>query len=276
MNELANHSTIAEIVACYQVLCATVRRAFVDLQAAEAAMNAALCNGRDSIKRVDILHDGHRKATRLDRVDDVIDRARRNTWGAIVQRLGLRRSMPEKRALELDKQLEDGDLPEVTEENVASFAHQYMARLDEMFAEKAAECFEWLRPNSRSAAHRYKRNSELEVPRKVIIAGVMEGFCGALSVRYGCRWYDWGARLTALETLLKALDGKGHSTDNWRSDLHTAIDASCKANKYSGATEYFKFRACKNGNLHLEFLRPDLLARFNELAGGARLRPAAE
>jgi len=35
----------------------------------------------------------------------------------------------------------------------------------------------------------------------------------------------------------------------------------------TGETEYFKFKACKNGNLHLEFKRMDLVSKLNQLAG---------
>lgn len=40
-----------------------------------------------------------------------------------------------------------------------------------------------------------------------------------------------------------------------------------------GETDLFAFRCCANGNLHLRFRRLDLLARFNQIAGGRRLRP---
>ena len=40
-----------------------------------------------------------------------------------------------------------------------------------------------------------------------------------------------------------------------------------------GETPLFGFRVFRNGNLHIEFKRPDLLDRLNRIAGGARLRP---
>lgn len=34
-----------------------------------------------------------------------------------------------------------------------------------------------------------------------------------------------------------------------------------------GETEYFKFKCYKNGNLHLEFKRSDLVDTLNQIAG---------
>jgi Domain of unknown function (DUF4942) len=35
---------------------------------------------------------------------------------------------------------------------------------------------------------------------------------------------------------------------------------------------YFKFKAHRNGTLHLTFKRPDLVAKLNAIAGGKSLR----
>jgi hypothetical protein len=38
-----------------------------------------------------------------------------------------------------------------------------------------------------------------------------------------------------------------------------------------GQTEYFRFRSFKNGNLHLWFLRGDLVKEMNSVAGGEKV-----
>ena len=273
MTQLAIRSEIRDIVAAYNTTCATVRRTFDQLSAAENRINLLLSNDAREVKRVDLMHNGHRRSVSLTKPDAVIDRLRRQVWRGIVERLQLRSAMSEQRAKEMTKQLAEGELPEVTEESVASFAEHYMRQLDDMFAEKVRECFEWLRPRQ----SRHKTNTELEVGRKVILTHVVEpGVNGGLHVAYISTWTNWSARLTALETAFKALDNKGHSTSHYHSDLHVAINDACQSGgSCSGVTDYFRFRAFKNGNLHLQFLRPDLLRRFNALAGGTRLRPAA-
>jgi hypothetical protein len=49
-------------------------------------------------------------------------------------------------------------------------------------------------------------------------------------------------------------------------------DAITDSQDGTGQTDYFKFKCCLNGNLHLEFLKPELVARLNAVAGGNRLR----
>lgn len=79
--------------------------------------------------------------------------------------------------------------------------------------------------------------------------------------------------LRALENVFTALDGKGSITKTHNGEI---IDAINRSTDGTGETDYFRFRACRNRNLHLEFKRLDLLARLNQIAGGARLRPKPE
>ena len=77
--------------------------------------------------------------------------------------------------------------------------------------------------------------------------------------------------MTALENVFRALDGAGTSTPHYQSDIETAIGKAGVDSRWS--TKYFEGRCFKNHNLHLRFLRLDLLAEFNRRAGGACLRP---
>ena len=67
---------------------------------------------------------------------------------------------------------------------------------------------------------------------------------------------------------LAEMDGKGMPETHY-GPLSSAIRACGPDGK--GRTDYFAFRCFKNQNLHLEFLRPELLERFNLLAGRNRL-----
>ena len=60
-------------------------------------------------------------------------------------------------------------------------------------------------------------------------------------------------------------------TKDWTSDLKTAIE-SANPEDPRFETEYFSGRSYRNGNMHLEFRRPDLVAKLNSLAGGRNLR----
>jgi hypothetical protein len=127
--------------------------------------------------------------------------------------------------------------------------------------------FEWLRPHNSD----YKRNSEYEVPEKVVLTWMVERKYFANS---GYKvMYRQSQKLTAMENVFNALDGKGQISKSWKSELEQAIDA-LPAGVKRGETSLFEFTCHKNKNLHLTFKRADLLARFNQMAGGKRLRGA--
>ena len=86
--------------------------------------------------------------------------------------------------------------------------------------------------------------------------------------KYRVRYDKSQQQLQTLENVFIALDGKGITGNGYRSDLENAIHASEDG---TGQTEYFDFRAYKNGNLHLLFRRSDLLAELNRRAGGMNL-----
>lgn len=170
---------------------------------------------------------------------------------------------------ELQKQIEHHELPDITEENVAALVEGFRSQLPEMLTEAVAEVFEWLRPH----ATRYKRNSELEVPRRIALTGIVEIWSFGRGSPFHVRHYR-EPLLTALENVFSALDGKPAITKTHYSAISTAIRA--EDFKGHGKTDYFEFRVYKNGAMHLTFLREDLLARFNQIAGGRRLRPSTE
>ena len=73
--------------------------------------------------------------------------------------------------------------------------------------------------------------------------------------------------------MFSTLAGTGYGATTHYGALHDAINGSPDG---TGETPLFGFRAHKNGTLHLRFLRADLLARFNQIVGGAALRPTED
>ena len=74
--------------------------------------------------------------------------------------------------------------------------------------------------------------------------------------------------LTALDNVFSMIDGKG-AVKSYYGGLSDAITSSPDG---KGKTEYFSFKCFMNGNLHIEFMKPELVAKLNAVAGGARLR----
>lgn len=265
---LTRPSTVRDLVAAWQRASDDVRRHFAAIIATEQALNAQLGIPADSTDRIRIEASRHTYSEDFTNVDECLGRMRRQMWGFIVERLELRRMLSISRYAELERHLERGELAEITDASVVAFVRRYAEDLPSLLAESVREVFDWLRP----WRSEHKTNSKYEIGRKVVLTRVVDskwisrpGF----QVEYQSR-----QNLVALENVFSALDGRGSICKEHVSRLERAICESGAAGR--GATEYFAFRCFHNGNLHLEFLRPDLLARLNQVAGGARLKPATE
>lgn len=199
---------------------------------------------------------------------DVIDKKRRRIWGMLLSRLGVRKLMTNRRAEEMDKQLERGEVPEITEENILGLLNKQATSVSDYIKESIGECYNWLRPCG--FMKEYKTNSKYEVGEKVIIG-------------WGCENWSYNGhpfRVThsrennfrMLESIFRALDGKGlpktHSGE--------LVDAINQSPNGRGETTYFEFKCFKNNNVHLKFKRPDLVTEFNRVAGGGQLKPENE
>lgn len=271
---LSTRATVRSLVAAFAATEQTIRASFSALVEAERALNAAfsLRAGDAAYMRIDASDYGYHDD--FANADQAVGRMAREAWRAIVERLELRRVMSISRWDALDKQLDKGTLPPITEETVMAFARDNAASIADMHAEAVGEVYEWLRPRADSYAMRqYKtnqRNARWELGERIILTSMVE----QCRVRRG--HFDVcgdGQRLSALERVFLALDGAGMTGRGYYSDLEVAIKGTAGG---KGRTDLFEFRACANKSLHLRFLRPDLLAAFNRVAGGRRLRGGTE
>lgn len=273
--DLAQRATVSALVAAFQAAERDVRAAFATIVAAEEQVNVAfLLTGSSSRIRVTADRQWNSSFTNP---DETIARMQRAAWSCIVERLELKRCCSIQRWKKIEELLERGKLPAITEENVRAFVGEYAAEAPQMIAEAVREVFDWLRPRgSRAPGHgspmhpdRYQANRVVEIPAKVVLPHVVEA---------ADKW-GWSPRvsrsqeLTALENVFRALTGQGTSTRGYYSDLELAIrDAGTKG---EAETELFRIRYFRNGNGHLWIKNAAALSRFNALAGGKNLRPAA-
>lgn len=263
---LATRETIAELVALYEQSAAEIRQAYDLLSAAKDRLDGHF-GARDYNGSVRLRN---RRGQEVDfgNVADVLGGLELEVWGYLTDRLELRRFLSVKRAEELDKMLtgkSEETFPPLTIDNVLAFANGWRSQIGTMLEEAIQEVFEWLRPRHSP----YKRNSELEIPRRIILERVVDQTWRGDAFRVD---YYRQAQVTALQNVFSALDGKGSVAETYRGALHDAINASGRSGV--GETDYFRFRCYQNKNLHLEFKRLDLLKRLNQIAGGKRLRPA--
>lgn len=256
---LAPRLTISEVVRVYEAACAEIREGYARIAAAEQRLNDTF-----TMEHYASIHVNNRVS--FGSAEQEILRIRHEVWGCLIGRLGVKGLMSVARAKELDRQIEKLELPEITEQSVAELVRGFQSHLPEMLAEAVEEVFAWLRPRRSE----YKRNSELEVPERIVLRHMVEpwsNICTGWRVNY-----HHEQNLIALENVLHALDGRGMVTKTHYSAISNVIRAPGFDGK--GETDLFKFSVYKNGNMHLAALRLDLIAKFNAIAGGRRLRPA--
>lgn len=256
--DIAVRETLPTMIATYNQAIKDIAAAYQMLEDAQKKLRTVFmdspgynfcCNDRHT-------SDVGKKAS--DEINKVI---KRDAWRLIVEKMELRRLLSIARRDELDKQIRDGELPDLTDENVLALFQDSAANVNTYIEEAIAEVFEWLRPHN--SAH--KTNTEFELGKRVVLTWMVErGYNrGKYRVNYRRDKY-----LTALDSVFLAIDGKG-TIKGYNGDLYQGIMDSADG---CGSTQYFKFKCYLNGNLHLEFLRPDLVAKLNAVAGGARLR----
>lgn len=253
---LACRVTVRALVAAYAQAEAAVVQSFAALRAAEEAVNVAFGNGSDSTG----IHIRHGRGYGFEDPKDTIEAMRRSAWRAISERLEIRKIMSVARAAELDRELEKGALPEITEATVSAFVLKYAQSLEDLFTEAVREIFNWLRPSANGRAAEYKTNRVDLLGPKVVIPYMVDWTMGKPRVNYN-RVND----VNALERVFRLLDGAG-TEKGYYSDLYNAMNADS-----SGETAYFTFKAFRNGNVHIAFKRLDLVERVNQIAGGMTL-----
>lgn len=272
--DIVTRKTIREIVAAYTQARDGIVLTFWMLSEREAALQASLVEDREhGCHGLNLLWSSRRAHDPMDldasALDDQLKRLRREVWKRLVTRLEIWQMLSLKRAEELAKQLDTDDWPEITEANVLLWAQGFAERMPDMLQEAVREVFDWLRPGPWD--RRYKTNQEFRVGAKVVISGLVEAhFTRPGQFRIS---YRREQNVRALENVFKALDGKASANESHQAQISHALQAS-KSN--FAETEYFRLRAFKNGNGHLEFKRLDLVEQLNRRATGKELHRAAE
>lgn len=255
--------TPAALVASWVQASRDIRAGFALIDEATERLNLAYTEGGNRAVGIQT----HAEYVRWSEPEYHLTGMRRELWRVLVERLEIRRFMSVKAWEELTKEIAKGECPDITEEAVSAMVAQFSDRASAMLEDAVCEVFNVLRPPN----SRYTRNSEYEVPRRVALTWILDSWhaksFGASPLRPR---YESEQTLTALENVFTSLDGKGSVTKGHVSALSEAIRRTMRGEL--GATEYFEFRGYANGALHLTFLRADLLARFNQIAGGKRLR----
>ena len=189
---------------------------------------------------------------------------RRSCWRKIVDLLELPHLISSRKKEQLYQQIDDGDVPEITTENILHFCMDTYSNLPNYINETIEEVTKWLQP-TRWNTLKTNEKSKYEIQRKVIKKWVF-------NTSYGIVYFNDHPRqmLTELDNIFHMLDGKGIA--KYPDDLATVIQGAIKEKKWEVKTEYFHIKWFKNGNAHITFLREDLLKEFNIRQGEGKIK----
>jgi hypothetical protein len=266
--ELVQYSKATEIAAKYAAATAEIRRLALELGTQTAALQAAFASECGYSFDFDVELTLRQRTHKLNEAgaDAMLSEMKRSAWGVLVEKLGIKKLMSPKKRDELANQLagisrgyghdKPEELPEISAESIISVLTGFIESAPDFIEDSIREVYKWLIPCHWEGGH--VTNKRDRVGKKVIHTYcVEEGFSRAF--RVCCRAQG---ELTALDAVMHTLDGKGIVGGHY-GPLVSAIETTETG---TGETEYFKFKAFKNGNLHLEFKRIDLLDLFNRIS----------
>jgi hypothetical protein len=266
-------TTLTEMVAAYRQAEVDIRCAYALLTGAEERLKAAF---QSDAYAFDLDAYSHRSRS-LDytKPEQTMHELKHAAWKVLVDKMGIRSAMSIQRAKELDEQLagrtdrfghDVEPLPEITEANILAMMESTLGNLGAMLEEAVLEVFDWLMPRNWRLEYKTNQKSQWELKEKLILTCCIQR-SHSRNTPYQVNYYRQ-QNITALDNVFAMMDGKGIVKTHYG----PLTDAICASADGTGETEYFAFKCFGNGNLHLKFKRPDLVAKLNAVAGGMRLK----
>lgn len=273
--EIVKRGTIAEIVKAYESALSKIESAYGTLREAEQELKAAFAVGERYDVDFGVLPGHHRSHN--DNVNDSIEQVKevilRTAWRALYNSLEIDRIASISRRDEIHKKIEEGKLPAITTQNVFEMFEALSQNVNQFSNESVLEVYKWLRPYIDGyEITRYKtnkKNATFEIGKKVIKTMMVQPTWGGGAFR--TNYYN-EKYLIAMDKVFHMLDGKNMLEKSYRSPMVDAINNSDGQSELT--TDYFHLKMYGNGNLHIEFIRPDLLTEFNRICGGINLKPS--
>lgn len=202
---------------------------------------------------------GHRYDSWLtEKADKAMPAVTRNIdssiWCDLMLKSGMMALMDAQARDQWHKNLEEGDLPAISEANILSTFEQLHQNKMEVFERGIINVFKGL-------SWDYKTNSPCRFGKKIIINNLVTHNRWGFSLNWGWR----RDQLADLERMLFLLSGK--SIPDNRSDITTRLMAHIRDNpdKDVYEDEFFRVRYFQKGTAHLTFKRLDLVERMNDI-----------
>ena len=247
--DVIEHQRLSSIVENYELAQADIKKGFDLLANAKERIEALFGDYLDDIFP-ERISDSHLHETAVECASLV----RRNAWKYLLDHMQVWSIMSDIAKCHLMNQLRDNKMPEITHENVLGTFQQFFTNADTFFEDAVKEVFNFLRPGP--WRERYKTNQRYKIGFRVILTWAVDSW----SIKSGMT-----QSLRALDNVFHRLDGKG--SPKYPDDLVTALTEAIRKKAPVAETPYFRCKWYKNGNLHVEFRRSDLLTRLNQLGG---------
>lgn len=189
---------------------------------------------------------------------------RRKAWDVLLNRMGVDKFLSSKRHAQMSANLESEDAPDITIEAVVELLDAMQS--NDLAREVVLEAFEELRPGKyRSNCHKTNAKEPWKVTSKIVLTWMVRPkFGGGFQAAHGSE-----IQLAVIDRAFHLLDGAlaDFDSNSYRSPLVDAIQTSKDGR---GETKYFRFQCYRNGNLHLQIKRLDLLKELNRIGGEGR------
>ncbi|HBX5282941.1 TPA: DUF4942 domain-containing protein, partial [Klebsiella pneumoniae] len=178
----------------------------------------------------------------------------RSIWRDLMLKSGMMALMDAQARDQWHKNLEEGDLPAISEANILSTFEQLHLNKMDVFERGIINVFKGL-------SWDYKTNSPCSFGKKIIINNLVTHNRWGFSLNWGWR----RDQLADLERMLFLLDGKP-IPDN-RGDISTRLMEHIRDNPAKNVyeDELFSIRYYQKGTAHLTFKRLELIKRMNDI-----------
>lgn len=178
----------------------------------------------------------------------------RSIWRDLMLKSGMMALMDAQARDQWHKNLEEGDLPAISEANILSTFEQLHLNKMEVFERGIINVFKGL-------AWDYKTNSPCSFGKKIIINNLVTHNRWGFSLNWGWR----RDQLADLERMLFLLDGK--SIPDNRGDVTMRLMEHIRDNPSRNVYEddFFSIRYFQKGTAHITFKRCDLTEKMNDI-----------
>ena len=182
-------------------------------------------------------------------------------WRYLMDESGIRSLMDARARADWDKQLSEKKVPALTDENIRqTFSALYQARGD-MFERGVLNVF-------KSLSWCYKTNRPFAFGKRIVLRGLRNSVTGGRPNSFGYLNHRTTDELDDLVRVFSVLEGKpepDHRDTMWSRISRQEREEFRVGQENELDSEYFHLRWFKNGNGHLTFKRPDLVARMNAI-----------